>query len=205
MLDTIANNLRDLPLRELQPRSGQAREAAVLLALTSEPEPRLVLTRRAAHLNDHAGEVALPGGMWEAEDSSLLHTALRESHEEMALPPQDVKPIATLPIRKTRYGVRVTPYVGIIPAGLSLAPELAELDAVFRVPLPYLLDKNNLVRDQFPVAGEEYWLPCYHFAGYRIWGFTLAILVDFLNKALAADLELVYPAVKQAAATTARK
>ena len=205
MLDKIANNLRDLPLRELQPQSAQVREAAVLLALTSEPEPQLVLTQRAAHLNDHAGEVALPGGMWEAEDSSLLHTALRESHEEVSLSPQDVTPIATLPVRETRYGVRVTPYIGGIPPGLTLQPELAELDAVFQVPLPYLLDKTNLVRDMFPIAGEEYSLPCYHFSGYRIWGFTLTIVVDFLNKALAADLKLVCPAVKQAAATNVRK
>ncbi|MCV6603718.1 MAG: CoA pyrophosphatase, partial [Porticoccaceae bacterium] len=135
MLTIIANNLKPLPLQEVMPLQTSEREAAVLLALTEEEHPHVVLTRRAGHLNDHAGEVALPGGMWEPEDNSLLHTALRESHEEIGLPPDDVDLFATMPPRDTRLGVRVTPYVGRIAADVELTPELAELDAIFRVPL----------------------------------------------------------------------
>lgn len=198
MLTNIVNNLRDFPVKEPQPLKEENREAAVLLALTDEPEPHLVLTLRAQHLNDHAGEVALPGGMWEAEDGSLLHTALRESHEEVDLPAELVKVVATLPVRVTRYGVRVTPFVGVIPKQVDLQPEESELDEVFRVPLSFLAEKGNLGRDLFEVAGDEYLLPCYHFRHYRIWGFTLGVLADFLNHGLNAGITLDYSNLKTA-------
>ena len=195
MLTTIANNLKQLPLQEAMPLHRGEREAAVLLALTVESQPSLVLTRRADHLNDHAGEVALPGGMWEPEDSSLLDTALRESHEEIGLPPQQVELFATLPPRDTRLGVRVTPFVGRIAADVQLRPELAELDAIFRVPLDYLLDTGNLTRAAFTINEQDYSLPCYQYQGYTIWGFTLALVVEFLNSSLHADIRLKYPAI----------
>ncbi|UTW45303.1 CoA pyrophosphatase [bacterium SCSIO 12696] len=196
MLTTITQNLRQLPVQAAQPEGGDEREAAVLLALTEEPSSQLILTRRARHLNDHAGEVALPGGMWEPQDGSLLDTALRESHEEIGLPPNDVKLFATLPPRDTRLGVRVTPFVGRIAADAKLIPELAELDAIFRVPLEYLLDTNNLTRATFDINGKDYSLPCYQYQEYTIWGFTLALLVEFLNCSLHAGIRLKYPAIK---------
>lgn len=192
MLETVIRNLTVFPLTERQPLADQ-REAAVLLALTDEAEPQIVLTRRAVHLNDHPGEVALPGGMWESSDTSLLDTVLRESQEEINLSPAEVDLIATLPTRATRLGIRVTPFVGLIPSGLPLQPELSELDAVFNVPLSHLLDTGNLGQQMFSLLGGEHLMPCYRFEDYPIWGFTLSVLADFLNQSLDAGIELVYP------------
>lgn len=196
MLDTIIQNLESFPVNPIVPGANQPRQAAVLLALTREERPEVVLIRRADHLKDHPGEVAFPGGMWEELDNSLLDTALRESHEEIALHPEGVELIATLPTGATRMGVKVTPYVGVINPGLEFSPDPQELDSVFSVPLDYLLNEDHLTRDVFPVAGEEYSLPCYHFAGYRIWGFTLGVLVDFLNRSCGASIQLHYPPIK---------
>ena len=67
-------------------------EAAILLALTCEQDdPKIILTKRAEHLRSHAGEVAFPGGKWEPGDNDLLMTALRETHEEIDLPPESVE------------------------------------------------------------------------------------------------------------------
>lgn len=190
MLSTITANLKPLPVQGVLPAESGKREAAVLLALTTEERPHLILTRRAQHMKDHAGEVALPGGMWEPQDGSLLDTALRESWEEVSLHPDEVTLLATLAPRKTRHGVKVTPYVGCISANIDLQPELSELDAIFRVPLDYLLDKNNLTHTNFTVAGQQYHLPCFCYRGYTIWGFTLMLLVDFLNCSLHANIQL---------------
>ena len=35
---------------------------AVLIAVVDHPEPTILLTQRSAHLNDHAGQIAFPGG-----------------------------------------------------------------------------------------------------------------------------------------------
>jgi 8-oxo-dGTP pyrophosphatase MutT (NUDIX family) len=87
MLETIKKRLKNFPLERLQP-SPQERgsTAAVLVALHGDSsDPQVILTQRAFHLNNHAGEVAFPGGMWDETDTDLLQTALREAHEEIGL------------------------------------------------------------------------------------------------------------------------
>jgi len=192
LLERILPGLRELRPKPSRP-TGPRRQAAVLVALTREPVPQVVLTRRADHMNSHRGEVALPGGMWEAEDCDLLQTALRESWEEVALPPSAVDIRAQLPYRLTRRGVGVTPFVGLISPDQELAPNPAELDSIFRVPLTFFLDPGNCCTFPMSVAGHELWFPCYDFEHYRVWGMTLHVLTDFLNLTLNAGLNLPYP------------
>lgn len=172
---------------------GAIREAAVLLALTREAVPQVVLTRRADHLNSHSGEVALPGGMWEPGDGDLMHTALRESWEEVAMPPEAVDIRAQLPYRVTRNGVGVTPFVGVIAPDQTFVANPEELDSIFHVPVTFFLDPRNCVSFPWALDGQEFWLPCYDFERYRIWGMTLNVLVDLLNIAMDANIQLAYP------------
>lgn len=165
-------------------------EAAVLVALTRADEPAVVLIKRAERLNNHSGQVAFPGGMWEPEDASLLHTALRESEEEIALPPEDVEIVAALEPQVTRFDVRVSPFLGFIPAGIEYVPELAELDAVFEVPLPYLLEPANYRRMQIAASSGLYDAPCICYGEYCIWGFTFRVLCDVLEDVFDTRLML---------------
>lgn len=190
----VAQGFSPLEEKQPQPIDDELGEAAILLALTQNQEnPGIIFTKRAEHLNSHRGEVAFPGGKWEEGDSDLLATAMRETEEEIGLPPQQVNMIASLPVMKTRHQVRVRPYVGLIPEGLSLVANPAELDAVFEVPVRYLLDPSNLTTDHF--VGPDYSLrmPCYIYQSYRIWGFSLVVLTDFLNLTLNAGIHLHYP------------
>lgn len=184
-------------LQALRPNSPQpstaVREAAVLLALTRESVPQVVLTRRADHLNSHSGEVALPGGMWEPEDDDLIHTALRESWEEVAMPPESVDIRAQLPYRLTRLGVGVTPFVGVIPPDQTFIANPAELDSIFHVPITFFLDQRNCSSFPLAIDGQELWFPCYDFEAYRIWGMTLNVLIDLLNITMDANIHLSYP------------
>lgn len=178
----IRNKLQHRPPQLLQPLNERAqREAAVLMALTDSCDPSMVFIRRAEHLSSHQGQVAFPGGMWEPEDNSLLDTALRESEEEIALPRSCVEVIATLEPRVTRFAVRVSPFVGVIPEGLEFVPELSELDAVFEVPLSFLLDGGNYRRKQFRTAGGVYEAPCIFYNNYCIWGFTFGLVQEVLS------------------------
>lgn len=191
ILAQIAARLCHSPPEPAQPQPGQ-REAAVLVALTRAREPEVVFIKRAEHLNSHRGQVAFPGGMWEAGDSSLLDTALRETEEEVALPRDRVELIARLPRRATRMGTPVTPYLGTLPDDLALRHDPSELDAVFRVPLAYLMEQRHLVSGEFELLDGRYEMPCYCWGEYRIWGFTLNVLVHFLNVALDAGLGFAY-------------
>ena len=96
--------------------SRRSARAALLVAVQRRPPgvDFAILTRRAAELRRHAGEVAFPGGRHDpARDSSLLATALREAREEIGLEEADVALLGALPERRTvssRY--LVSPFVG---------------------------------------------------------------------------------------------
>ena len=146
MLETIKKRLKSFPLERLQP-SPQERgsTAAVLVALHGDSsDPQVILTQRAFHLNNHAGEVAFPGGMWDETDTDLLQTALREAHEEIGLLPSLVEPIATLPVAvPKRRSLKVTPFVGLVDGPLNLVAEPGEIGALFDAPLQLFMDINN--------------------------------------------------------------
>ena len=94
----------DLAARLLTPEDAARMEArghtdaAVLLALYGWPEePGLIFTERRADLRRHAGEISFPGGRRDPGDADLAATALREAHEEIGLPPDEVDMVGALP------------------------------------------------------------------------------------------------------------
>jgi hypothetical protein len=72
--------LQQLLTRLPNDNTAHKADAAVLMALTREEVPRLILTKRAAHLKSHAGEVAFPGGKRDSTDASIIkrHYAKRK-------------------------------------------------------------------------------------------------------------------------------
>ena len=70
---------------EIIAREQPVRPAAVLIPVVDHPQPTVLLTQRAAHLNDHAGQISFPGGKIDATDASPLDAALREAEEEIGL------------------------------------------------------------------------------------------------------------------------
>ena len=183
MLDLIRRKLEHRKPSAIHPLGDDTlREAAVLMALTAAPQPEVVFIKRAEHVSSHQGQVAFPGGMWEPEDTSLIHTALRESEEEIALPQGEVKILAAMEPRVTRFSVRVSPFVGLIPEGLSFVPELSEVDSVFLVPLDHLLEPGNYTRSRFQTPVGTYDAPCIFWQEYCIWGFTFGVMLDVLKE-----------------------
>ncbi|WP_444931893.1 CoA pyrophosphatase [Microbulbifer sp. SSSA002] len=162
--------------------------AAVLIALTEEPDPQVILTKRSANLSTHSGEVSLPGGRWDATDPSLQYTALREAEEEVNLPMDDVRILGPLWPRTTRWQVHVTPWVGIISPDMQLSPNPGELDAVFRVPLSFFLADPRIRTDRIIIDNQAIYLPAYLYENYEIWGFTAGVLTEFLVRILGASI-----------------
>jgi len=196
MLETIKNQLKNFPLDRSQ--SGPqvfGDTAAVLLLIHGDPtDPQVVLTQRAMHLNNHAGEVAFPGGMWDKTDENLLHTALRETHEEIGVAPHLVEPIAMLPVASPkRRSLLVTPFVGIAHSPLELKAEVSEIAAIFDAPLSTFMDTDQYQYFEMKSPVGSLSFPYLTYKGYKIWGFTLKVLVDMLNATLDAGIDLKYP------------
>lgn len=168
------------------------KQAAVLVAITNELNPQVVLTLRSTALKRHSGEVSFPGGWWDKGDLTLAHTALREAHEEVDLASDSVELIGAWRSRFARGHVRVQPVVGVIAPDTVLVPNPGELDAVFKVPLSFFLEDRRVRTDVFTYEGIEHWIPAYQYEGFEIWGFTAGILVDLLNKTLGAGIEKMH-------------
>ncbi|MBB5213167.1 NUDIX hydrolase [Microbulbifer hydrolyticus] len=191
MLKTIEQKFAAVKekLQERVPRGPDLHgHAAVLLALTDEPDPQVILTLRSQQLSSHSGEVSLPGGRWDETDSSLEFTALRETHEEIGLPSDQVRVLGPLWTRTTRWQVQVTPWLGIVPADAELTPNPGELDAIFRVPLAYFLDDPRIRTDRITIDQRRIYLPAYEYEGFEIWGFTAGVLTEFLVRVLDAPI-----------------
>ena len=159
----------------------QMPEAAVLMPFTTEADPHLILTVRSAHMPTHAGEVAFPGGKRDPGDRDLLHTALRESHEEVGLLPDSVEVLAELSPLASRFGMKVTPFVGLVAPDVELIAEPGEIGEIFRVPLSFFLETTPEMSQPFNFFGRQMRIPSYYFEQRRIWGLTAFMILDVLN------------------------
>lgn len=163
--------------------------AAVLVPIVvRESGLTVLLTKRAEHLRDHAGQVSFPGGRCEPEDGSAAATALREAQEEVGIDPLQVEVLGTLPDYDTGTGFHVVPVVGLVTPPLNLKLDDFEVADVFEPPLSFILDTANHQRHRVeaPDRRREFWAMPWQ--GYYIWGATAAMLVSlqrFLDGARA--------------------
>jgi len=152
--------------------------AAVLVPIIRSPEPRLLLTTRTAHLRNHAGQVAFPGGRIDTEDASPIAAALREAQEEIGLDPDNVDIMGVSAPYLTGTGYSVLPVVGSIEPGLPLAPNPHEVADLFEVPLDFALDPANHILRQAEWKGRMRRFYVIEFEGRTIWGATAGMLVN---------------------------
>lgn len=163
---------------------GALTPAAVLMPIVLRDEGlTLLLTQRTAHLNDHAGQVSLPGGRVESSDASPIETALRETEEEVGLNRRHVEVLGTLPEYVTGTGFRVTPVVSMVHPPFELSADPFEVAEIFEVPLVFLMDGMNHERRSIELpngVGRRtfYSMP---YDRFFIWGATAAMLRNLFH------------------------
>src|SRR6476659_6048348 len=96
------------------------RPAAMLVPIVDHPEPTVLLTQRSQHLPDHAGQVSFPGGKIDKGDKSPLHSALRETEEEIGLNRTYITPLGYLDLYMTTRGYRIVPVIARVKPGFTL-------------------------------------------------------------------------------------
>lgn len=156
--------------------------AAVLIPVVERDQPMVLLTQRTAHLPQHAGQIAFPGGKIDSTDATPLAAALRETREEIGLSDDTIEPIGYLDIYMTTLGYRIVPVVARVQPGFSLTLNPAEVEDAFEVPLSFLMEMANhqthsrewqgMMRTYYAIPfGERY-----------IWGVTAGIFRNLYQR-----------------------
>ena len=185
MLEKLRQRMSAYPFNDLP---VDLPEAAVLMPFVDQPDPELILTVRAQGMPTHAGEVAFTGGKRDPGDRDLLHTALRESHEEVGLAQREVEVIGQLSPLASRFGMKVTPFVGVVRAGVDLIPEPGEIETIFQVPLSFFLEEEPELSPPIDFYGRRLCMPSYYYEDKRIWGLTAFMILDLINHVYDADV-----------------
>ena len=163
------------------PPDRALRQAAVLVAAI--PGQGVLLTKRSSHLKHHPGQIAFPGGKLDPGDASLEACALRETHEEVGLPPDAVQILGRLPQHQTGTGFAITPVLAWVDRPFVPIPEAGEVDEVFTVPLSHLLDPARYAVERRRRQGQTRSYYAVPWGPYYVWGATARILRGLADRA----------------------
>src|SRR5256885_7142412 len=143
-MEATAERLRELLLTPEQAAEMDAHgqtDAAVLVPLYLDSgNLHAVFTKRRDDLRRHAGEISFPGGRQDFPDEDLRLTALREAHEEIGLPPDEVELVGALPPTGTIVtNYKIYPFVGVIRPGHDWTLQPTEVETILELALPEVL------------------------------------------------------------------
>jgi 8-oxo-dGTP pyrophosphatase MutT (NUDIX family) len=174
------------PFARIVPDGAVPRPAAVLVPIVRGPGGlSVLLTERTAHLRQHAGQVAFPGGRIDESDESAVAAALREAEEETGLARRFVEPVGFLDTYLTATAYGVVPVVALIERGFELKPHGGEVASVFEVPLAFLMNPANHLmhsREWKGLSRSYYAMP---YGGHYIWGATAGMIRNLYDRMYA--------------------
>lgn len=176
--------------------------AVTLPIIKCEQGEQILFEVRSATLSRQPGEICFPGGKVESDEINCpLHTAYRETCEELGITADQIELIGELDVMITPYGAIIYPYVCLLKTDLFY-PNPSEVDRIFTVPLSFFL--NNSPRlykvdigtrydstfdyDKVPGYYKKGWqkrwdipMYAYEYENYYIWGFTARIIFNFIK------------------------
>jgi 8-oxo-dGTP pyrophosphatase MutT (NUDIX family) len=161
--------------------AGPVPSAVLIPLFLKNGSYHILFTKRTENLQHHRGEVSFPGGVRHIDDTDILHTALRETSEEVGIAPEDVDILGVLDDVLTIHNYLVTPYVGFIAAEHQLRINPDEVERIIEVPLSFLLTPGIFQLRDWSWQGRTLPLFCVDYEGDRIWGLTAAMLKQFIE------------------------
>lgn len=180
LTDRIRRIIAETPRRTVDDPSLTPAGVMVLI-YPNNGEHCVLLQKRSNRVDSHKGEISFPGGKRDPEDTTILDTALRETHEEMGIDPLDVEVLGALDETATTSGFCTSPFAGTIPYPYDFSPCEDEVAEVLEVPVSSLMDISNR-RDEIHVAGGDLqYAPVFAYDGHIIFGATARILNRFME------------------------
>jgi 8-oxo-dGTP pyrophosphatase MutT (NUDIX family) len=167
----------------------EMRASAVLLLLyPKDGEYCILFNKRTEEVEFNKGDICFPGGSRDPEDASLADTAIRETHEEMGILPQDITILGSLDQTTTRVGFVIQPFVGTIPYPYDFQPSPIEVAEVLEAPISTFFDAHNIHEEALIQRnGDLVRSRSYGYSNHLIYGATARILSQFLEILESSD------------------
>lgn len=155
----------------------------------------LVLMQRTDDGGTHSGQVSFPGGRVEPEDKDKIHTALRETEEEIGVKAEEITILGSLtPLYIPPSNFMVYPALGFVPAQPTYVPDPVEVAKVLEVNLRDFMDEKNSKLSKVPFSGQPdmtITTPAYCIEDYVIWGATAMMLRELMEILKEVDFKPV--------------
>jgi 8-oxo-dGTP pyrophosphatase MutT (NUDIX family) len=158
-------------------------KSSVLILLFPEEEKiKTVVMLRPAYVGVHSGQISLPGGKWETSDIDMATTALRETHEEIGVPPSEIRLLGQLsPLYIPPSNYLVFPYIGVSHSKPEFLKDPSEVQEIIEIDIAELLNKDTCTTRKLTFKdGSVLEVPCYTFGEIIIWGATAMIFSEFI-------------------------
>ncbi|MSP84691.1 MAG: CoA pyrophosphatase [Flavobacteriaceae bacterium] len=162
------------------------RKAAVMMLIyPKNKKTHLVLIVKNTYSGVHSSQIAFPGGKVELEDESLSHTALRETHEEIGIHPENIKVIKTFTeVYIPPSNFLVAPFLGISHTELTFTKQIDEVAGIIELPIIDLLNEETIVIKKMDTSyGAGIEVPTFKINEYFVWGAT-AMMMSELKEVL---------------------
>ena len=187
-VEPIQNN-RNINERRINYKEWSSKEnvknmkkAAVLVCFfRKDEEYYFPLIKRPMHDRNHPGQIALPGGSMEINET-LETTALRESFEEVGIKPNDVKIIGQmtpLPVPISNY--MIYPFIGTTEIEPNWKLNKKEVDDLIILKFTDLVRSDNGYYEDWKREENQIRVPIFKIMNIHIWGATAAVLSELID------------------------
>jgi 8-oxo-dGTP pyrophosphatase MutT (NUDIX family) len=158
--------------------AGRAAALALLYPTRTDGEALVALTTRSPGLRNHGGQVSLPGGRMEPGED-VVAAALREAHEELAVPTEAVDVLGTLtPIYIAPSDFVVYPVVAAASRRPDFRPDRREVAAVLEAPMASFVGASARRTEWRFAGGVRRYVPYFLAGDEHVWGATAMILAE---------------------------
>ena len=159
--------------------SGVNSPAAVCVLFNMKAgEPCVLMIKRGSTLSHHSGEWAFPGGMSEEFDESPMHTALRETNEELGIDPSDIDVWCGMAPVETSTGFKVWPFAGRVADQTVFTLQEREVEEVVEIPVTVFVDQMSKRTITLIRNGDTRVMTAYAYEDRIIWGASARIIAN---------------------------
>ncbi|WP_298307689.1 CoA pyrophosphatase [Flavobacterium sp.] len=186
-LPSISSHIKMAPLERVKMMEensydlSSVRKAAVMMLFYPKNEvTHLVLIVRNSYPGVHSSQIAFPGGKVEEIDFDLKQTALRETHEEIGIHPNDIhiiRDFSSIYIPPSNF--LVYPFLGVSQTELIFNLQEEEVAGIIELPLSTLLDDSIISNKNLETSYSKLIeVPVFQIEEHSVWGATAMMLSE---------------------------